>query len=399
MDEPTFDVILVGGGLANGLIAWRLKMQQPALRILLVEKEGVLGGNHTWSFYQRDLTPAQHAWMAPLVVQHWPGYQVRFPLHSRTLQTPCYSITSERFHEVLIQALGASVLLNATVGDVDAESVRINGRRYRGKSVIDGRGHMPSAHMRYAYQKFIGHEVILTEPHGQALPIIMDATVAQDDGYRFVYTLPFSENRILVEDTYYGTTPDLDFPAIRKNIAAYITARGWQVASLVREEIGVLPISLSGDMRAFWQAKPQAMACSGLRAGLFHATTGYSLLYAVRLADEIAASPALGTGMIYRHIHQFSLRQWRSQRFMRLLNRMLFFASAPPQRYRLLQRFYRLPQNLIERFYAAQLFFVDKLRILLGKPPVPVMAAVRAMMDTKISTNINVEKETSSKPS
>jgi len=391
MDDLSFDVILLGGGLANGLIAWRLTMQQPSLRLLLVEKDSALGGNHTWSFYQHDLTPAQHAWMAPLIVQRWPGYQVRFPTHGRTLETACYSITSERFHNVLEQALGQRVLLNATVSTVGIGTVDIDGRQYQAKTIIDGRGHVPSPHMDYAYQKFVGHEVILTAPHGQALPIIMDATVAQNDGYRFVYTLPFSENRILVEDTYYGTTPDLDFPAIRDNIRAYIASRGWEIARLVREETGVLPISLSGDMQAFWREKPPTLACSGVRAGLFHATTGYSLLYAVRLADELAALKTYNAKTVYRHVERFSVRQWRAQGFMRLLNRMLFFASAPSQRYRLLQRFYLLPQDLIERFYAAQPILLDKLRILSGKPPVPVIAALKAMFKT--------EKEKSSKPS
>ena len=385
------DMILVGGGLANGLIAWRLRLLQPALRILLVEKEAKLGGNHTWSFYQRDLTPAQHAWISPLIVRQWPAYEVRFPGHRRILDTPCFSIDSARFHDVLTQALNSAVVLNASVTDVTRCSVRIDGELFKAQVVMDGRGHAPSKHMRYAYQKFVGQEVVLRQPHGQALPIIMDATVAQHDGYRFVYTLPFDEKRILVEDTYYSTTPDLDLAAIRNNISAYIESRGWQAASVAREEKGVLPISLSGDIKRFWQDKQGALPCSGMRAGLFHATTGYSFLYAVRLADELAALKTLEAESVYRHVRAFSVRQWRSQVFMRLLNRMLFFASAPTQRYRLLQRFYKLPQQLIERFYAAQPTLFDKLRILSGKPPVPVLKAVKALCKTG--------KETSSKPS
>ena len=59
------DLILVGGGLANGLIALRLKLLRPELKILLLEQGATLGGNHTWSFYQHDLTPQQHDWIAP----------------------------------------------------------------------------------------------------------------------------------------------------------------------------------------------------------------------------------------------------------------------------------------------------------------------------------------------
>ena len=56
-----YDLILAGGGLANGLIAWRLHTLRPGLRILLLEASERIGGNHTWSFHDGDLTPEQHA--------------------------------------------------------------------------------------------------------------------------------------------------------------------------------------------------------------------------------------------------------------------------------------------------------------------------------------------------
>ena len=376
------DVILVGGGLANGLIAWRLRLLRPELRILLVEQGGTLGGNHTWSFYQGDLAPAQLAWLQPMVVRHWPGYEVRFPAHRRTLDTGCYSISSERFHQVLAAALGDAVMLDAQVRIIDRNHVQVGGQTFAAKVVIDGRGPQASGQLRCAYQKFVGREVLLDAPHGQALPIIMDATVAQDGGYRFVYTLPFDERRILVEDTYYSNQPDLDPAAVGDRIDAYIASRGWTVAAVLREETGVLPIALSGDIDAFWRDKPGALPCSGLRAGLFHATTGYSLLYAVRLADLIADLDVLDADTVYQATKAFSVQQWRSQGFMRLLNRMLFYASPPLQRYRILQRFYKLPQQSIERFYAARLTRFDQLRILTGKPPVPVFSAFLAAIAT-----------------
>ena len=37
--------------------------------------------------------------------------------------------------------------------------------------------------------------------------------------------------------------------------------------------------------------------------------------------------------------------------------------------WRVFERFYRLPDALIHRFYAMQLSFADRARILLGRPP------------------------------
>ena len=62
---------------------------------------------------------------------------------------------------------------------------------------------------------------------------------------------------------------------------------------------------------------------------------------------------------------------------------MLFRAADPPQRYRILERFYRLPEPLIARFYAGRSTLADRVRILAGKPPVSVGRAIAAMMETK----------------
>lgn len=378
------DLLLVGGGLANGLIAWRLAVLRPDLDILLVEKGATLGGNHTWSFYDKDVTPAQLAWLEPLVAHRWPGYEVCFPGHRRHLATPCHSISSDRFHAALCETLGERVRLNATVTDVSCDGAVVDGVRIQAHAVIDGRGYADSPHMSYAWQKFVGHEVELSRPHGQSLPIIMDATVKQFDGYRFVYTLPLSATRILVEDTYYSDSPVLDPVAIRQRIGDYIESRGWTEYRLEREEAGVLPVTLAGDGDAFWGDAERTLPCSGLRAGLFHATTGYSLPSAVRLADALSDWKPSTSAELHRQIQAYSQRQWREQGFMRLLNRMMFYAGDPAQRYRVLERFYTLPQALIERFYAGKLTRLDQLRILSGKPPVPVLPALRAAIKTRI---------------
>ena len=82
-----------------------------------------------------------------------------------------------------------------------------------------------------------------------------------------------------------------------------------------------------------------------------------------------------------------SKRAWRERGFYRLLNRMLFRAASPPERYRVLQRFYCLPQPLVERFYAGQASLADKLRILVGKPPVPVSGALACIAEKPFLTD------------
>ncbi|WP_333929639.1 lycopene cyclase family protein [Sphingomonas sp. LR55] len=70
---------------------------------------------------------------------------------------------------------------------------------------------------------------------------------------------------------------------------------------------------------------------------------------------------------------------WKSRGFYRMLDTMLFRAAEPEERYRILERFYRLSPSLIGRFYAGRSTLADKARVLTGKPPVPIVRAVRAI--------------------
>src|SRR5205823_12953944 len=123
-----------------------------------------------------------------------------------------------------------------------------------------------------------------------------------------------------------------------------------------------LPIVLAGDPVRFWDGL-NGQPCAGLRAGLFHFTTGYSLPHAVRLAERIAALPSLDAPALFAAIRAQAMREWQEQGFFRLLNRMLFLAGRPEQRWRVMQRFYRLSAPLIAHFYAARLHLGDKARI------------------------------------
>ena len=66
--------------------------------------------------------------------------------------------------------------------------------------------------------------------------------------------------------------------------------------------------------------------------------------------------------------------------FVRLLARMLFGAALPARRYKVFERFYRLGQPLIQRFYAGRLTRMDQLRLLIGKPPVSVVRALASLI-------------------
>jgi lycopene beta-cyclase len=368
MASDTLDYLLIGGGLQNALIALAVLGRTPAARVCLVERGAAVGGNHLWCFHGSDLNEAGQALVSPLVVQRWGGYSVRFPAFERRLGTAYSAVTSEqlgrRVAEVFAEHPNAELVLGRSAVSVEATSAALDdGRVLRSRVVIDARG--PEAHSRehvIGYQKFIGLELDLEAPCALREPIVMDATVAQHDGFRFVYTLPLSPTRVLVEDTYFADGPELDTALLRTRALAYAEQLGLKIARIAREESGILPLPSATTAQhggSPWLA--------GYAGGWFHPTTGYSFPIAARLALHVAASTP--ETLFDPPFDALSREHARQQRYACLLNRLLFRAVPDHARRNVLERFYRLPEPSIARFYALSTTAFDRARILCGRPP------------------------------
>ena len=181
------DLVLVGGGLANSLIAYRLQSERPEIDFRVVERGLTLGGHHTWSFHDSDLENEQLCWMRPFIEHSWPHHELRFPSRHRELNDAYNTVSSARLHAVVSDAIGDRAVLDTEVQEVSAAGIRLeDGTKIEASAVVDGRGDPRTPHLDVAYQKFVGLFVSLAEDHGLSGPILMDATVEQLDGYRFV---------------------------------------------------------------------------------------------------------------------------------------------------------------------------------------------------------------------
>ncbi|NJC35091.1 lycopene beta-cyclase [Sphingomonas jejuensis] len=372
------DLAIVGGGLAGGLAALALRARRPDLDVRLVEP-GTIGGNHVWSFFDADLSAAGRALIEGAVTWRWPGYDIAFPDLRRRLDQGYNSVSSDRFAALVDRTLPRGAVVHAAATRLSATGVDLaDGGRIEAAGVVDARGAGDLSMLKCGWQKFVGRELRLRHPHGLDRPVVMDATVPQIDGFRFVYLLPFAADRIFVEDTYYSRSPALDPQALSARIDDYAAARGWEVVESTRYESGVLAVVSGGSFDALWGS--DGVAKIGVRAGSFHPTTGYSLPDAVRTACWLAAQPDLRGAALHDAARARARASWKAAARYRLLDRMLFDAAPDLQRYRVLQHFYGKDPSVISRFYAGQSTAFDFARILTGRPPVPVGAAIRALV-------------------
>lgn len=383
MAASRYDLIILGGGLAGGLAALALRANRPNLKLALVEPNAAIGGNHLWSFFESDVAPTDAKLIEPLIAHRWPGYEVRFPAHQRQIEEPYRTVTSEQFDATVRAVMPLNAIIQASARSATPTSVTLDdGSTLSAGAVLDARGLTAAPPgLDCGWQKFVGQALDIPAGHGLARPIVMDATVDQADGYRFIYCLPLSQTRVFVEDTYYSGTSKLDRAEIAARIAQYARTAGWTVSDVTRDESGVLPVVTGGNFDTFWPAA-DPLARAGVRAALFHPLTSYSLPDAVRFASWLAREAQLDVnlGSATRALAE---AHWRRGRFDRLLARMLFKAAEPAQRYKILERFYRLPLPLIARFYAGHSTLGDRVRILAGKPPVTVGRAIKAMVGAK----------------
>jgi len=379
MSTEHYDVILAGGGLANGLIAWRLKALQPQLRILLVEQKATLQSDNVWSFHEGDLTEQQRAWIQPLVEYQWDSYRVHFPDFDRQFFDGYATVTGQRLGQVLEAALRAELRLGVRITQLTPREIMLDtGEVMHASVVIDGRGAVDSPQMVVGQQVFLRQRLRTQRPHGLGAPIVMDACIGQGQAYRYAHVLPLSDDTLLVEDTYFvdGTAPSRE--QLRRSITHYVESHGWSIAQVISEELGTLPITLAGDFDAFW-TETAGQPRSGARAGFYHATTGYALPHAIRLAQWVSEQPVLEAAALFQGIHRLAQRDWRQQGFNRVLNRLLLLAGKPEYRWRVMQRFYSGPRAMIQRFHAGRMTTLDKLQVVAKRIPVPLAGAVQAV--------------------
>ncbi len=374
------DVVLVGGGLANCCIALALARFHPELRVTLVESSAEILGNHTWCFHEQDLGARTWSLLQPAVERIWPGYEVSFPDRHRQVSSAYGVITSERLRTVVQRLSDASLKHELVVKDPVAsiEPHRVvlqSGREISAAWVIDARGpkveeSTPDSPHTLAsstvlpptlFQKFLGLELRLAEPSPREIPLLMDATVPQLDGFRFMYILPLEPRRVLIEDTYFSDSSALDEGALRERILSYARAKGYLVEAVIRQEVGVLPMPCRG--RAY--PEPSSPLCLGYAGGWFHPTTGYSLPLASRVAEVFT----LKVDEWRPRLDDLRRLQANQFRFGAFLNRLLQEGFSPEQRWNAFSRFYGFDDRLIARFYALKMTHTDRLRLLCGRPP------------------------------
>ena len=308
---PQYTYIIAGGGCAGlslaAELAANIEHTDPNATILLVEKERGKYDDRTWCFWSTGNTPWEH-----LSAHQWGNIALyhRNARLTRPLAPYRYHLLrSEDFYAHANKILKLSPRVHTLYGTIEASGetpdaawVTVNGTRHTGSWLFDST-FTPQEFVqsldksKLLLQHFLGIEIETTEECFNPDTLhLFDFRGTDSTQMQFIYLLPFSKTRALVECTEFSAKPyERDYYRERIN---YYLQTYYSVAKyrLVHEEFGIIPM-YGGSIPRRAGARIMNIGTKGGRA---KGSTGYAFA-------RIHADSRAITASLRRHAHPFAV--------------------------------------------------------------------------------------------
>lgn len=245
-----YDYIVIGAGAAG--IQFLNKACQESFfqskQILLIEKN-LKPQNKMWSFWEKEETfPSQYyekKWSQARVGKFGGDVYSLFPYRYCTIDSKKFIV--ESLQE--IEGYENITIVQESVQDVvvKEQTVITDCNSYFGDFVLDSRVSRSinlKPHHIWLKQHFVGVTIETKNPvFDKGIVDFMDFSVEQKGNTRFMYVLPFSENRALFEYTLFSSQ-ELSYGEYKSEVINYIEKKlGVEEYNILEEEQGVIPMT------------------------------------------------------------------------------------------------------------------------------------------------------------
>lgn len=250
----TYDYIICGSGAAGLSLLMHL-MQNKSFdekSILVIDKAKKNSNDRTWCFWEQ-----QPGLFEPIVHHSWQQVNFYSAFYSGLLNLQPYTykmIRGINFYNYVLDAASSRPNITfitgnvqAVANDVSTARVIVDGESYQAtyvfNSIIFNKPSVPNEKY-YLLQHFKGWMIETAAPvfeDGKAT--LMDFRVSQRHGTTFVYVLPLSSNKALIEYTLFtkDTLPVEEYnTALKAYINKYLSITDFKV---IEEEYGIIPMT------------------------------------------------------------------------------------------------------------------------------------------------------------
>lgn len=376
MPEPDVDLAILGGGCAGLSLAYRLAGSR--LRVLVIEPRQAYEDDRTWSFWRLGGDP-----FADCVRARWARWAVAANGETarRSSQALRYqSIGALAFYDKATAVLDAAANVTLSRGTAvladpcatapaDALRIETTAGAVTARWVVDTR---PGGTATGYGQYFIGREIQVDGAvFDDAEVELMSFAAPRSDGVDFIYTLPFTSDRALVEATTFAATrPGEARLRAALNEAIEVRRRG-RPYEVVREERGFIPMQ-GGGLRAAGATSHPRWIRAGLVGGAARPSTGYAF-QRIQAAASIQAR-ALIAGAPLRPVRlDGAATRWMDALFLRVLQR---WPERAPSLF--MKLFRHAPADRLERFLSGSTLPQDRLAVIGALPPMPFLRELLA---------------------
>lgn len=380
-------IALVGAGLAGSSLALALLWRGFRGQVTLFDSRTDFSREQRWCSWGPLPEP-----LSDLTDASWPAWKVicgSKRVLCRLPERPYLHLYAPRFfnyaHQQLEKAPGFALNLGVAVHIIEEKRDRVRLQTDAGELeadfVFDSRptgqagGSPPHpSDQAILYQSFRGWVLELGQRCLETGALtLMDFNTTQGNGISFIYVLPFSADRALVESTSLSQQPDSKEEHVAR-IRDYLERLGVREYLVSAEEWGLLPMtttSLPNRPGRKWVRIGQA-------GGALRPSSGYTLVNALRQSQAIADALIEGRAPRSRPI---------SRKYMIFDDIFLEVLRTSPELVRegLVNMFERIREDAVVRFLSSESSFADDARLVAALPKTPFARAALRRFKTYVT--------------
>ena len=368
-----YDYIFAGGGASA--LSLLVRMQKEGLlrdkKVLVIDKDQKVHNDRTWCFWEE-----KEGLFEPCVIKTWDKIRFASPGYDAKLNPQPYKykmIRSQAFYQYCRDVISQNSniqFVQASILNFENDVVVTSEGRYKGALIFNSiLQNLNKDESRYHYflQHFKGKFIETEQPFfEEGVATLMDFTIPQNNECRFMYVLPVSATKALMEFTVFSEKL-LSESEYESELTQYIDKKlKYHSYKITEEEFGVIPMY----NQPFPKKLNEHVINIGTSGGASKASTGFTFHFIQEESKQLVAHLKKHPTLKNHQPKSKGRFQFYDDVFLRVLRE-----KKVPAFYLFNCMFRKLPAYLPLKFLSEETSLMEDLKILRVFPTMVFMKA------------------------